>query len=156
MKPHNFLENVEFAGIIRQTLTQILLLLLKNDTPFAILTDISRVSFDPKLPSSITQKFQPITLFILENYTFSSAKLADNCLVFEAGFGENNFASLVSVPLGAILQIAVGNTPIFLNVSVDKTKSKPKLTSEDRSRESLEALLNNPKNQKLTKKINPS
>ncbi|MDR0580115.1 MAG: hypothetical protein LBG21_05890 [Campylobacteraceae bacterium] len=150
MQPRDFLESREFIQIIHQSLTQTLSLLFKNNIPFKIVTDISRVDFNPKLPASFMQNLQSLTVFVLENYTFTSAKIVDNCLNFEAGFGSENYASLVSVPIGAILQISIEDTPIFLNLSIDT--AKPKRTKEDKSKESLEALLGNPENKKLIKK----
>ncbi|MDR2342691.1 MAG: hypothetical protein LBD84_06600 [Campylobacteraceae bacterium] len=150
MQPRDFLKNEDFIQIIQQSLIQTLSLLFKNNIPFKVVTDISRVDFNPKLPSSFMQNLQSLTVFVLENYTFTSAKIVDNCLTFEAGFGSENYASLVSVPIGAILQISIEDTPIFLNLSIDT--AKPKQTKEDKSKESLEALLSNPENQKLIKK----
>jgi hypothetical protein len=154
LKSYEFLKNEEFTRIVHQTLERVLSLLLKNGVPFSILTNIARVNFEPKPPLLVTQKFEPFTLFVLENYTFSSAKLTDDCLTFEAGFGENNFASLVSVPLGAILRIVIEDLPIFLNMSIDTIKPAQQKTSkkEDNLKNSLEALLNNPENKNLFKK----
>ncbi|MDR3178237.1 MAG: hypothetical protein LBT96_04555 [Campylobacteraceae bacterium] len=150
MKPRDFLENKEFIQVIQQSLAQTIALLFKNSAQFKIVTDISRVSFNPELPSDLTKNFQALTVFALENYTFTSAKLMDDCLTFEAGFGSDDYASFVSVPLSAILQISIENTPIFLNLSIDTVK--PQQTKEDKSKESLEALLKNPENKKLIKK----
>jgi hypothetical protein len=149
-----FLENEEFVQIMKLSITQILSMLLKNGVHFTILTNIARVNFEPKLPSCITQKFQPMVLFELANYTFQSAKITDDFLTFEAGFGEENFASLVAVPFVAILQIAIENTPIFLNASFETKKPVKKeiLSKKDGLKSSLEALLSNPDNKKFIKK----
>jgi hypothetical protein len=154
LKPHEFLNDKEFAHTIYQALAQVLSLLLKNDTPFIILTNISHVSFEPDLPSHITKNFQPLTFFALENYTLSTARLTGECLTFEAGFGEDNFASLVSVPIGAIARVSIEDLPIFINMAVDKIAPAPKKahTREDNLKKSLEALLNNPENKELFKK----
>jgi hypothetical protein len=150
MKPREFLENKEFIQTVHQSLMQTLLLLFKNDTPFKIVANISRVSFDPKLPASFMQDFKNLTVFLLENYTFSSAKLTNDCLIFDAGFDDGKYVSSVTVPIGAIVQIAIENTPVIVNLSIDT--DKPTSNREERSKESLEALLSNPENQKLVKK----
>ncbi|MDR1460200.1 MAG: hypothetical protein LBI78_00945 [Campylobacteraceae bacterium] len=153
MKSYEFLKSEEFVRTIHQTLKEVLSLLLKNDMPFTILTNISRINFEPSLPSSVTQNLQQFTLFAIENYTFSSAKLINNHLVFEAGFGEDDFASLVTVPLGAIVKIIVENVPIFLNISLDITEhTAEEVSKEDKLKKSFEALLNNPENKNLFKK----
>jgi hypothetical protein len=151
------LENKEFVEIVQKSLTQVISLLFRNDVPFTILTNVSRVEFEPPLPEQIRGKFQPITLFALEGYTLSSVKIAEGVLSFEAGFGEDNFASFVSIPLGAVLQVAIGDRPIFLNMSVEdgeesETKIKPKAERENNSKRSMDALLSNPENENLFKK----
>ncbi|MDR0666658.1 MAG: hypothetical protein LBF71_04515 [Campylobacteraceae bacterium] len=156
MKLHDFLEEKEFVDIAHDALLKTLLLLLKKETAFCVLTNIKRVDFNPPLPETIAKRFQPATLFVLEGYTLSSAKVENNIFSFEAGFGESDTSSIVSMPIGAILHLSIDNTPLFLNMSLDtapknaavkKTESK-----DDKSKRSLEALLNNPKNQKLFKK----
>jgi hypothetical protein len=59
------------------------------------------------------------------------------------------------MPIGAIVHLSIDNTPLFLNMSIDTAvpNSEPiKVTKDDKSKRSLEALLNNPKNKKLLKK----
>jgi oligoendopeptidase F len=150
LKSFDFLEDKEFVDIVREALSKILSMLLSKDMPFTILTNVSRVGFKPPLPSEIREKFQAITLFDLDGYTLSTAKISEDILSFEAGFGENDFASLVSVPIGAILQVGIENKPIFLNMSVEEAKVAP--SKENKSKRSMEALLSNPENQNLIKK----
>ena len=92
------------------------------------------------------QAFNEAVLFILTGYTLESAFRKDDTLVFEAGFGAENFGSVVTVPLLAIKQIFLGETPLLLNHATLPMPSSPKATN------SMEALLNNPENQKLLKK----
>jgi hypothetical protein len=169
MTLHDFLENREFVEATQGALKTTLELLMRHEMAFGILTDVSRVRFEPPLPDEIRNKFQPITLFALENYTLSTAKLDEGTLSFEAGFGAENYMSLVQVPLGALLQVAIGNRPLFLNMSVDhgtpsatpqpsenaelSPKSEPTKTARAQgSKRSMEAFLNNPQNQGLIKK----
>lgn len=153
MSIHELLEKEEFVQAVHFSLEKIIKLLLIENIPFSILTNIKFVSFEPELPKDISENFKPITMFELYGYTLSSASLKNNILSFEAGFGADDFASLVSVPIGGILQIAVDNTPIFINmtiVDVDETEEVEK--TEDGAKRSMQALLNNPKNKDLFKK----
>ncbi|MDR1007311.1 MAG: hypothetical protein LBL65_01945 [Campylobacteraceae bacterium] len=152
MKLHDFLEEQEFVETIQGALLKILSLLFKKEIPFSVLANIKRVTFNPLLPETITKQFQPATLFVLEGYTLSSAKIEDGILSFEAGFGENNTGSIVSMPIGAILHLSIDNTPLFLNMSVDNAPTPAKESKNDKSKRSLEAFLNNPENEKLFKK----
>ncbi|MCD8478145.1 MAG: hypothetical protein LRY68_09910 [Sulfurospirillum sp.] len=70
---------------------------------------------------------------------------------FEAGFGNENFGSLVSVSLDAILQIVVEEVPVFINLSTP-SKVVNKVPKEKGIKRSMEALMSNPENQKLIKK----
>ncbi len=70
-------------------------------------------------------------------------------LIFEAGFGQENIGSFVSVPLSAILQIVIEETPILINLSIPK---EPEEKDNGGVEKSMEALLSNPENQKLFKK----
>jgi hypothetical protein len=125
-------------------------LLLQSGTNFSILTNVAEVSFDPDLPQEISSTFKPITLFVLAGYTFESCVVDEWGISFEAGFGSDNYGSLVSVPLLSVLQVMVDETPILINLSVEAEK-KPKPTSKGVKR-SMEALLSNPENKKLFKK----
>jgi hypothetical protein len=152
MKLHDFLEEREFVDVMQYTLVKTLLLLFKKEMPFSVLANIKRVDFDPPLEESVTKHFQPATLFALEGYTLSTAKIEKDIFSFEAGFGESNTGSVVSMPIGAILHLYIDNTPLFLNMSIDTVPKKPVEESKsDKSKRSLEALLNNPENKKFKK-----
>jgi hypothetical protein len=155
MKLQDFLEYKEFVEIVHEALLKTLSLLLKKKRPFCVLANIARVSFNPPLSETITKRFQPATLFVLEGYTLSSAKIENGIFSFEAGFGEDNIGSIVSMPIGAIVHLSIDNTPLFLNMSIDTAvpNSEPtKATKDDKSKRSLEAFLNNPENKNLFKK----
>ena len=143
----NFLENETFGGLMRGCMKEIINLLFKEGVHFSILANLEKVEFNPELPKELTSKFKPITMFVLAGYTFQSGHIKEDSLIFEAGFGTENIGSIVSIPLDAILQIAVEETPILINLSI------PKEESQDRSFEekSMEALLANPENKKLFK-----
>jgi hypothetical protein len=145
----NFLENEAFVRLMRLHVKETLALLFQEGVHFSLLANIAQVKFDPKLPDSITSKFKPITMFVLAGYTFESAQIIDDELVFEAGFGPENVGSFVTVPLGAILQIVIEDTPILINLSIPR---EPEPKSSGGVEKSMEALLSNPENQKLFKK----
>ena len=140
-----------FHGMMKKHTHEIVELLLKKGVHFSILTNVSDVNFDPELPENITQGFKPITMFFLAGYTFESTQISDRYISFEAGFGSDNFGSIVSVPIQSILQIIVEEIPIFINLS-NPPKIPIKQPQEQGIRKSMDALVSNPQNQKLIKK----
>ena len=144
---YDILQDEEFAAILKNHATSLIKYLLEKDQPFGVLADTKRVIFNPELPQEIKSNFSEFTLFLIMNYTFETAQIKEGHLTFEAGFGPNNFGSIVKVPIDSILQIIVDETPIFINLSVTVTKHKT-----ENVKSSMEALLSNPENQKLLKK----
>ena len=138
-----------FSGEMKRHVREVLEILLKKGTNFSILTNITEISFEPELPEEIRATFKPITMFVLAGYTFESCIVDEWGVSFEAGFGYENYGSLVCVPLLSVLQIIVDETPILINLSVD-VEERPKPTSKGVKR-SMEALLSNPENEKLLK-----
>lgn len=145
------LSNEDFYGLMKKHVKEVLDVLLKSGTNFSILTSIADVTFEPELPSDISQNFKSITMFYLAGYTFESAQMYNGKLCFEAGFGTDNFGSLVSVPLESILQIIIEDVPVFINLST-APKPTPKGLKEDGQKRSMSALMSNPENQRLLKK----
>ena len=140
-------QTYEYRMIMEDHLKKTISYLFDKDQEFAIACEVGYITFSPELPQEISGMFNETILFILGGYTFESAKLENDHLIFEAGFGSENFGSTVSVPLLAIKQVFVGDHPIVLNHA--KMKSK----MEEASRQSsMDALLKNPKNKKLLKK----
>ncbi|MDR0467911.1 MAG: hypothetical protein LBG67_03580 [Campylobacteraceae bacterium] len=166
MTIYELLEKREFVEAVHYSLEKIIKLLLAEDVPFSILASVEHIGFEPKLPKEISDSFRAIVMFELYGYTLSSASLkatrdietgevSKSTLSFEAGFGEDDFASWVSIPLGAILQIKVEEATIFINtaiVDIDKSKEEIVEKKEDNSKRSMEALLNNPENRGLFEK----
>lgn len=141
----------DFNALMKKNCYEILELLLKRGVNLSILTNIADVTFEPILPTHISQNFKPITMFFLAGYTFESTQISDKYISFEAGFGSDNFGSLVSVPIQSILQIIVEEIPIFINLS-NPPKMPIKQPKEQGIRKSMDALMSNPQNQKLIKK----
>ena len=143
---YDILHDEEFVTILANHAIDILSYLFEKKQEFSILVDLKQVEFNPKLPQNIYEMFPEFTLFALMNYTYESARLHKGILEFEAGFGSENFGSVVHVPVEAILQIIVDDTPIFVNL----TATIPKQNTRQKS--SMEALLSNPENQRFLKK----
>jgi len=144
----NFFSDNDFVEIMEVHSKDIIELLLEKGMLFSVLVNISEVEFEPQLPENIKSNFKPITLFALAGYTYETIMIDDECLEFEAGFGSENIGSVVKVPLHAIIQILVEDTPIYINLSrkIDIQKQKNKI---ERSKS---IFLSNPENQKFLKK----
>jgi len=145
---YDILQNEEFEAIMKNHANDILKFFLERDEPFGVLADTKNISFNPDLPDDIKSSFSEFTFFLIVNYTLESARIENNKLIFEAGFGAKNIGSVVSIPINSILQIIVDETPIFINLTA--TLKKPK--NDEGIKTSMEALLSNPENQKLLKK----
>ena len=152
----NLIEDRKFVNLMQKHLEETIVLLFEKEQNFGVLCKIEDISFSPELPQEMFAEFRPLTLFFLAGYTFETAKIENNMLIFEAGFGSENFGSVVSVPLLSILQIIVDETPIMINLAVSKEveNSMPKEESVDERgvKNSMESFLSNPENQKFLKK----
>ena len=140
----------EYKKLMRRHIKEMLSLLLQKGIYFAIVCDKEAIIFEPELPESITSGFGKSLLFALSNYTFSTAAVDNDAFSFEAGFGAQNIGAHVSMPLLAIKQIIVEEMPILLNLSTSPTSTR--INQKEGNSRSMEALLKNPKNQKLLKK----
>jgi hypothetical protein len=111
---------------IKQTREQILYL-LKNSVEFSIVVNMDEtIQFNPPLPEEIMASFNEFTIFAIAGYTFTSSFIDSDTFVFEAGFGKQNIGSVVRVDLDRILQIIIGEHPIFINVIATIAKQQPK------------------------------
>ncbi len=144
----NFLRDHDFNSLMVLHIKEIIDLLLSKGVYFSILTNISEIKFDPALPSQISENFKPITLFVIAEYTYETCTFDDENLYFEAGFGQQNVGSFVTVPLTSIVQIIVDDTPVFINLSVPPEHMPKKANIE----KSTNIFLSNPENKKLLKK----
>ncbi len=145
------LEHPDFRHLMKRHASEIMEMLLKRGVHFSILTNIADVSFSPTLPEQITKGFKPITMFFLAGYTFESTQLYNGMVSFEAGFGSENFGSIVSFPIEAVLQIIVEEVPVYINLSTPAKQQEP-TKKEHGVKRSMDALMSNPQNQKLIKK----
>jgi len=144
------LQKLEFKNIMQEHIYKVVEFLLNESQEFGVACEIEYVEFNPPLPDDIQKTLPTITLFMLANYTFESATLADDSLRFEAGFGrENVVGAVVTIPLLAIKQIFVEEYPILVNVA---EPIKDEDFDSDELVDSMSILLNNPENAKLLKK----
>jgi len=144
----NFFVDHDFVLLMQEHIKENFDLLLAKYQEFDILVNIADINFNPPLPDHIKTNFKPLTLFSIAGYTFESFEIYDDFILFEAGFGRENFGSMVTIPYHSIIQILVDNTPIFINLSrkVDEQKQKSKI------QRSTNVFLSNPENQKYLKK----
>jgi len=151
----NVIEEKGFAQIMKRSIQDVIIHFFEKEQNFGILCKIDEVEFHPTLPESINTEFRPLTLFFLAGYTFDTARIEDDCLIFEAGFGNDNFGSVVTVPLLSVMQIIIDETPVFINLSVYKEKkvSEEKVVVKDDTgvQNSMASFLNNPENSKFIK-----
>jgi hypothetical protein len=146
----DIVKNDKFCDIMSTHIQQLLVYLFEQEQNFGILCKIEQLTFDPELPKHISDEFRPMTLFFLAGYTFESARIDNDSLVFEAGFGNENIGSFVTVPLLSIMQIIIDETPIFVNLASPNTVKQT--NNEDKGiQNSMAALLSNPENEKFIK-----
>ena len=151
----NIIEDVEFAKVMQKNIQDLIILFFEKEQNFGILCKIEDVDFEPMLPDDINAEFNQLTLFFLAGYTFETAQIEGNMLTFEAGFGSENYGSMVSVPLLSIMQIIVDETPVLINLSVYKNGDIDTTvdTQDDNGIEnSMASFLSNPENSKFIKK----
>ena len=149
----NVIEDDNFAILMQNHMQELIIHFFNQEQNFGILCKIEDVLFDPLLPENINAEFRSLTLFFLAGYTFETAEIIDNKLIFEAGFGTENFGSLVSVPLLSIMQIIIDETPVFINLaSIRKEKKLVEKTDNNGVDNSMASFLSNPENSKFVKK----
>jgi len=142
----NLFQTPEYRKLMEEHIGNTIAYLFEKNQEFAIACEVKYIDFNPELPLEIMENFKETVLFVLSGYTFESAKLEEGFFSFEAGFGSENFGSVVTIPLLAIKQVIVGEHPIVLNLA------QPVPKTELATKSSMEALLRNPENKKLLKK----
>lgn len=146
----------DFARLMQKHIEETIIYFFEKEQNFGILCKIDAIGFDPSLPANINSEFRPLTLFFLAGYTFETAKIEKDVLVFEAGFGSENFGSVVTVPLSSIMQIIIDETPVLINLANPEIilKKEKKKGQEDHGgvENSMATFLSNPENSKFFKK----
>lgn len=140
------LENENFIALMQKHCYETLLKLIEEKIEFSIVANTKFIDFNPALPENLDVKKNPLALFVLGGYTFDSIELDKNFIEFHAGFGPDDFDSYVKVDLGAITQIQVEDSVLFVNFSFYKRKDEKNL------QKSKNIFLNNPKNKDIFKK----
>lgn len=146
------IKNKEFTQMMQRHIQELIIHFFQKEQNFGILCKIEDALFEPSLPEEIVSEFRPLTLFFLAGYTFETAHIQDNNLVFEAGFGTENFGSLVHVPLVSIMQIIVDETPVMINLAIYQAEDKPTKVSDAKGeKNSMASFLSNPENSRFVK-----
>ncbi|MBN2816978.1 MAG: hypothetical protein JXQ67_09865 [Campylobacterales bacterium] len=150
----NVIQNKNFAKLMQKSIENLIVHFFEEEQNFGILCKIEEISFNPPLPESIDGEFRPLTLFFLAGYTFETARIEKEMLIFEAGFGSDNFGSVVSVSLLSIMQIIVDETPVLINLApnqeVEEIVKKNEM-DEAGVENSMASFLSNPENSKFLK-----
>ena len=147
-------ENINYKNLVEKQIFELFEFLINNDNEFSITANIKAAEFSPSMPDSIRESFQPFTMFSLMNYTYESIELTSTHISFEAGFGAENFGSVVTIPLFAIFQVIIDESILFLNpvATVDKflnTKNNIEEDDSDQQARSMNAFKMNKKNKNL-------
>ncbi len=144
------LESSAYQELMKEHIYATIEYMFDKDQEFGVACETINVSFDPDLPTELRASLPEVTLFMLANYSFETASIDTDYISFEAGFGANNFGSLVHIPLLAVKQIFVDEYPILINVAAI---NEVVVEEEEKAPiDSMAALLNNPENAKLLKK----
>lgn len=123
-----FLKNKEFSALLSKHAGELIKFLCVKNIGFDILVNMDFVSFNPDLPQDIKPK-DDMVLFALGGYTLSSVKIIGQNLEFHAGFGANDFESIVSVPLKAIIRVSLDKAVLFVNFSIPAENEVEKSTN---------------------------
>jgi len=152
----NIIDNQKFALLMQNNIQDLIIYMFEEEQNFGILCKIEDITFEPNLPAEIHSEFRPMTLFFLAGYTFETARIDEDNIVFEAGFGSENIGSIVTVPLLSIMQIIIDETPILINLAshtkLQKVNHEIKRNDEQGVENSMASFLSNPENAKFLKK----
>ena len=111
----DIIENNEYKSLVEKQIKETILFLLEKNQEFSITANIEPITFTPELPKVIKDQMHKFSLFILSNYTYTTIQINDEYMTFEAGFGNENFGSVVKIPLYAIFQIVFDESILYIN-----------------------------------------
>ena len=140
----NIIEDEEYKNLIENQIKETVFFLLEKNQEFSITANIEPVTFTPELPSVIRNQMHKFSLFTLSNYTYTTVQIDDDYMSFEAGFGNENFGSVVKIPLHAIFQIVVDESILYINSVATVEKF-----NKDLKKNSLNIFKSNPNNKKF-------
>ena len=144
----DIIENDNYKSLVSAQIKETMKYLINIDEEFAITANIKGISFNPELPETIHNQLSAFSLFILANYTYTTLELDDEYIYFEAGFGKENFGSLVKIPFNAIFQIIVDESILFVNSTATVQNF---FNKREQKNKSLNAFKKNPQNDQLIK-----
>ncbi len=142
----NIIEDEEYKNLIENQIKETVFFLLEKNQEFSITANIEPVTFTPELPSVIRNQMHKFSLFTLSNYTYTTVQIDDDYMSFEAGFGNENFGSVVKIPLHAIFQIVVDESILYINSVATVEKF-----NKDLKKNSFNIFKSNPNNKKFDK-----
>ncbi len=147
------LQSEEYKNLMKKQAKELITFLLKNESEFSLTANMSNVDFEPVLPDNLAKQFGKFSLFVLANYTYSSIDLEDEYISFEAGFGDENYPSLVKIPYYAIFQILVDDVMLFVNnyATLGKENTEKGSKELESKNKSMNVFKNNPKNSNFFK-----
>lgn len=141
---NDIIEDVEYKKLVEVQIKETIVFLLNKNQEFSITANIDSASFTPELPEVIKNNMHKFSLFILSNYTYSTIQVNEMYISFEAGFGNENFGSVVKIPLHSVFQIIVDESILFINSVATVEKF-----NKDLKKNSFNAFKNNPNNKKF-------
>ena len=140
----DIIEDNGYKSLVEKQIKENILFLLEKNKEFSITANIEPISFTPELPKVIKDQMHKFSLFILSNYTYTTVQVDDNCISFEAGFGNENFGSVVKIPLYSIFQIIIDESILYINSVATVEKF-----NKDLKKNSFNIFKNNPNNKKF-------
>lgn len=139
------IEDNEYKELVSLQIKQTLEFLLSKEVEFSITINVDGSDFNPKLPEKIFENLSKFSFFVLSNYTYTTIKLSDDSISFEAGFGSENFGSVVTVPYHAVFQIVLDESILFINSAA----TVEKFNKKEPVKNSMNVFKNNPNNKNL-------
>jgi hypothetical protein len=152
---NQLLQDKNLSRLLEEHCGEILSHLLEHNYDFGVVVNKDLIDFDPPLPEEVYETIPPMTYLMLAGYSLESAAINDTILSFEAGFGSENFGSLVCVDTSSIIQIVVDELSIFVNLYAGQKKEvieeKVNQMIDDNANEerSRNIFLSNPENKKF-------
>jgi len=145
------MEDLNYRKLMESQIQEIIHYLLEHNEEFSITANIKGVNFNPAIPVTIQKNFSKFTMFALSNYTYSTVVVFSDYISFEAGFGEENFGSTVTIPFYAIFQLVINESILFVNptATVEKYFLAQNIKDENNKSRSRKAFSMNPKNKDL-------
>ncbi len=148
----NVIEDIKYRNLMEEQIRDIIDYLIVHNEEFSVTANIKGLTFNPPIPQPIFDNFSKFTMFSLQNYTYSTLEVGEDSLSFEAGFGEENFGSTVTIPFFAVFQLVINESILFVNptATVEKYFLEENInTSKFQEEKSKKAFSFNPKNKDL-------